>query len=340
MTTYSLNFEELRHQRVNGRHIGSLILEPYDQLAFGDALGTIETNELFTAIATHEQITMFTCQPQHAAYLFALTRKPRLMNHYFPITRALNHHDEADFHRLIATIARHPNFDLRLIGEGRKDRTPELPPDAGYLVAGHIAEIFFYRQDLLNEFLSQRRGFFLYTTPQAFKDDGGVAGGCYNPHRDAIQLVLSRLYEGFYAPTPGVVPFIHEFGHMLDHASGSRGLIPGMDGVIDLFRRGKKLELERYEALCKGKQTDALPIGHPYVFQNNGEFIAGYLEMFFRNPHTFAAQNADLYEAFSQCLLQDPRQYWREDFPYYVKQNRDYYLKPGQRPPKPGITIP
>ena len=81
------------------------------------------------------------------------------------------------------------------------------------------------------------------------------------------------------------------------------------------------------------------PIGHPYVFQNNGEFIAGYLEMFFRNPHYFAAQNTELFQAFAQCLGQDPRNYWQEDFPYYVKQNRTYYLS-GQRPPAPGIGIP
>ncbi|HVU12756.1 MAG TPA: zinc-dependent peptidase [Phototrophicaceae bacterium] len=246
---------------------------------------------------------------------------------------------EAAFERLITSIAQHQSFDIRLFDDRRKDRSNQLPTDARKLVAGHIAEIFFYRQDLLDQFLRLRRGFLLYTTPQAYKDDGGVAGGCYNPQRDAIQLVMSRLYEGFNAPTPGVAPFIHEFGHMLDHATGNRGLIPGMDGVIDLFRRGKQLELKRYQQFQIGR-GDTVPIGHPYVFQNDGEFIAGYLEMFFRNPHYFAAQNSDLFQAFAQCLGQDPRQYWKVDFPYYVQQNRDYYLKSGQRPPRPGITIP
>jgi Mlc titration factor MtfA (ptsG expression regulator) len=111
-----------------------------------------------------------------------------------------------------------------------------------------------------------------------------------------------------------------------------------MDVHLDLWRRGKQRELKRYELLRSGHAPDKLPIGHPYVFQNDGEFIAGYLEMFFRNPHYFAAQNEDLYQSFSQCLRQDPRRYWREDFPYYVKQNRDYYAK--QRPPRPGLTIP
>ncbi|MEO8393841.1 MAG: hypothetical protein ABI700_12690, partial [Chloroflexota bacterium] len=124
------------------------------------------------------------------------------MNRYFPLANTLNEQSEADFHRLIVSIAQNPSFDIRLIDEKRKDRSADLPPDARDLVAGHIAEIFFHRPDLLDQFLSKRRGFFLYTTPQAYADDGGIAGGCYNPQRDAIQLVMSRLYESFYAPTP------------------------------------------------------------------------------------------------------------------------------------------
>ncbi len=338
MTIYTLNFDVVRHLRIDGSRIGALAFQPNDEVTFADPVFSVRGDDLLAAGSRRDILTARTCQPQLAAYLFALTRQPRLMNHYFPITHALNPHDEADFHKLIIRVVQNPNFGIQLIGAERRDLTEHIPPDTGYLVAGHIAEIFIYRQDLLDEFLSKRRGFLLYATPQAFKDDGGVAGGCYNPQRDAIQLVLSRLYEGFNAPTPGVAPFIHEFGHMLDHASGGRGLIPGMDEQIELWQRGKRLELERSEALRLHGKSDAPPIGHPYVFQNNGEFIAGYLEMFFRNPHYFAAQNPDLYQAFAQCLKQDPRRYWREDFPYYVRQNRDYYTR--QRPPKPGITIP
>lgn len=353
MTTHQLNFEELRHERVttNGRSVllveanksdsltGALRFEPGNQLAFGDTIGTIDSEALFETVIQREALTRLSCQPQLAAYLFALTHKARLMNHYFPITQALDHHEETEFHRLIVRIAQNPNFDLHLFGEQRQDHGDHLPPDAGYLVAGHIAEIFFYRSDLLDQFLRERRGFYLYTTPQAFQADGGVAGGDYDAQRGAIQLVLSRLYEGFYAPTPGVAPFIHEFGHMLDQASGGRGLIPGMDGGIDLFRRGKALEIERYERQSQHPGSEPFPVGHPYVFQNDGEFIAGYLEMFFRNPHTFAAQNPDLFQAFAQCLGQDPRRYWREDFPFYVEQNREFYLS-GQRLRRHGLTLP
>jgi len=123
-----------------------------------------------------------------------------------------------------------------------------------------------------------------------------------------------------------VAPFLHEFGHMLDVCDAgtggmrrSEGLLPGLspsDGAIytpearRLFLKGKRLELERYLrhhntlTLARGEPP---PIGHPYVFQNDTEFIAGYLEMFFRNPHAFAEQYPDLYEGFMALFRQDPR---------------------------------
>ena len=224
------------------------------------------------------------------------------------------------------------------------------------MIAGHLAEIFFFRRDILDAFFKTEKRFWLYTTPRAYADHGGVAGGMFNSSNGAIQLVLNRLYEGFFAETPGVAPFLHELGHMLDHfqpseesVSRSGGLLPGlhlMDGDLYsaearlLFRKGKRIELERYLNWQRGtaKSDDPLPIGHPYVFQNDGEFIAGYFEMFFRNPHYFAELNPDLYAAFSNLFRQDPRTYWREDFLFYIQQNRDFYLS-GKRPPAPNLTI-
>ena len=343
MTRYTLNFDEVRHERVmltgNDILIGDLRLRADDELDLGHWLQTIAAWRLIEAVQAREALTQRTCQCQLAIYLFILTEKKGLLNSYFPITQSLDRENRGKFYDLIKYIRRRDDAcNIELIGREYDPHTTNFPTDIPYLVAGQIAEILFYRPDLLYEFLNSHRSFFLYTTPQAFKDDGGVAGGCYNPQRDAIQLVLSRLYEGFYTPTPGVAPFLHEFGHMLDHASGNRGLIPGMDEFVDDFRAGKTLELQRYERIRQG-HTDVLPIGHPYVFQNDGEFIAGYLEMFFRNPHYFAAQNPMLYEAFSHCLRQDPRQYWQQDFSYYVDQNRTYYLS-GKQPLKPGITLP
>jgi hypothetical protein len=62
--------------------------------------------------------------------------------------------------------------------------------------------------------------------------------------------------------------------------------------------------------------------------------------MFFRNPHYFAQMNPDLYQSFAHVFRQDPRQAWQQDFPFYIQQNQDFYLKSGEKPPMPGITIP
>lgn len=278
----------------------------------------------------------------------------REMNRYFPITNMLAETEIDEFHQLILHIAEHHNFDLQLISENKNNLT-EIPNAVRYLIAGHLAEIFFYRKNILEKFLSQPRHFQIYTTPESFHQDGGVAGGCYNPSRESIQLVMSRLFEGYQNSTPEVCPFLHELGHMLDcfdagtgSMKRSEGLYPGLnpkDGDLynplarDLFIKGKRLELDRYLALERGDFSAPVPIGHPYVFQNDGEFAAGYLEMFFRNPHYFAKQNIDLFNAYVELFGYDTRKVWKEDFPHYVNANRKFYLS-GQKPSKTRLTIP
>ena len=61
--------------------------------------------------------------------------------------------------------------------------------------------------------------------------------------------------------------------------------------------------------------------------------------MFFRNPHYFAAQNADLFMAYVELFGYDTRLAWTEDFPHYVNANRSFYAS-GQIPPKTKLTIP
>ena len=222
-----------------------------------------------------------------------------------------------DFYQLTQGIAGNPHFDLQLIGEHRVDLTAHMPPGIRQVLAGQIAEVFFYRRALLERFLAAPRHFQLYVNSTAFEQDGGVAGGDYDPQRESIQLVLRRVFEGFFGETAGVCPFLHELGHMLDHFEGAtgrmghtEGLLPGLsprDGALfnprarKLFISGKRLELKRYLARLQRttKVNDPLPVGHPYVFQNDGEFIAGYFEMFFRNPNYFAIQNEELYRVRS-----------------------------------------
>ena len=107
----------------------------------------------------------------------------------------------------------------------------------------------------------------------------------------------------------------------------------------ELFLKGKALEARRYKALLDGRAQpgDLLPVGHPYVFQNDTEFCAGYFEMFFRNPHYLAARNPDLHAAYVALFGYDPRACWPEDFPFYVEQNQAFY-RSGERPWPLGIT--
>ena len=310
-------------------------------------------SHLQSASAKFDSLTNGQCRPQAAALTFDSTGDLRALDRYFPIVRIL---DDADsFYQLVQHIAHHPNFDLQLIGANRMNLTTQMPASVRHLVAGHLVEVFFFRRDILARFLSSPRHFQLYTTPEAFQKDGGVSGGCYNPSRECIQLVMSRLFEGFNGVTPGVCPFLHELGHMLDafdSGSGSmkrgEGLYPGLrvsDGDIFtpqariLFLQGKRLELTRYLSRQSGDFSQPIPVGHPYVFQNDGEFAAGYLEMFFRNPHYFAAQNADLFMAYVELFGYDTRRAWTEDFPHYVNANRSFYAS-GQIPPKTRLTIP
>jgi hypothetical protein len=284
-----------------------------------------------------------------------VTENPRSLDPYFPIVKMLSEPQVDAFYQLIRQIAENPNFDIQLIGKDKTNLTDQIPAAVLHLVAGHIAEVFFFRQDILARFLSSPRHFQLYTTPEAFQQDGGVSGGCYNPNHQSIQLVLSRLFEGFNGATPGVCPFLHEFGHMLDHFDAglgsmgrAEGLYPGLrvsDGDIftpkarDLFLQGKRLELDRYLARQNGDLTQPMPIGHPYVFQNNGEFAAGYLEMYFRNPNYFAELNPDLFNAYRELFGYDTRKAWAQDFPHYVESNRKFYAS-GKKPSKAGLTIP
>ncbi|MCL4268283.1 MAG: zinc-dependent peptidase [Anaerolineales bacterium] len=295
------------------------------------------------------------CRPQNAALTFMVSQDIRALDQYFPIVNMLSESQTEAFHQLIRQVAEHPHFDLRLIGKNKTDLTHQTPNVVRYLIAGHLAEVFFFRQNLLARFLHTPRHFQIYVTPEAFQLDGGVSGGCYSPSRQSIQLVMSRLFEGFNGTKPGVCPFLHELGHMLDHfdaGSGSmgrsEGLYPGLsprDGewfnprARELFIAGKRIELDRYRMRQTGDVSHPMPIGHPYVFQNDGEFLAGYLEMFFRNPHYFAAQNPDLYAAYCELFGYDPRNAWTEDFPHYVNANRSFYLS-GQTPSKTRLTIP
>jgi hypothetical protein len=292
---------------------------------------------------------------QLPALLFDATGDPWPLVHFFAAARTLTDAQRAIWFAQVADLAAHPQLDLRLIGPRRHDLTAQLPSSARWMVAGHIVEVLGQRPDILAAFLGRPRHIRLYTVPAAFADDGGIAGGDYDPAHERIQLGLGRLFEGFAGPMPGVAPFLHEFGHMLDAfdpPSGGmgrgRGILPGLareDGPLydadarQFFVAGKAIEAQRYTARARGRADEPLPLGHPYVFQNDGEFIAGYLELFLRTPNRFAQLNPQLYGGFSHLLRTDPRPAWPTDFSFYVTENEAPYAR-GRTVAPPGISVP
>lgn len=358
-----LDYAKLRNARAvlegNSLKLGDERLEAGQSIDCAE-IGPVAGEELRRAARYYDDLTGGACRPQLAALVFDVTGDFRALDMYFPITNGLRSEEAArqDFYNAINYIASHPNLDLRLYAEHARDITDHTPPAVRGLVAGHLAEVFFYRRDIAERFLSHPRHFQLYTNRAAFDQDNGLAGGDYRFDREAIQLELTRLFEGYFGPTPGVAPFLHELGHMLDHFDGGtgrmgqcEGILPGMkssDGPIftpdarRLFVEGKRLEKERYQRYQDGRarpDRDPVPVGHPYVHQTDGEFIAGFLEMFFRNPNYLASQNPALYGGFATLLQQDPRRDWPSDFPFYVAENRKAYLG-DQRPSPQNISVP
>lgn len=340
--------------------IGDTGFQGDDELDLGGLLGPVSVSSLIQGAEQFARLAHNNFPLQFGVLAYTVTGNQRALDFYFPLTQMLTESEIDSFYELTQRITQDPHFDLQLIGERSErgaDLTSQMPPAVRQVVAGQIAEVFFFRRDVLDQFLATARHFQLYTSSKAFEQDGGAAGGDYNPQRESIQLVLARIFEGFFGETAGVCPFLHELGHMLDHfdvAAGRmgrvEGLLPGLsprDGIFfnpharSLFLSGKRLELERYLA-CSQSRTRAggpSPIGHPYVFQNDGEFLAGYFEMFFRNPNYFASQNQDLYAAFVELFGYDPRRAWKQDFPFYIHQNREFYLS-GQQPWTAHLTIP
>lgn len=344
----NFDYNKLRGKRLNfvpaGVQLGDWVGSENEVIECGE-VGPVPIRAIADTARYYLRLTDNSLRPQLAALVCGATGDWRSLEYFFPITKILDDGERPAFFRLIGSLTQHPNFRLKVIGKSGANVTGQVKADIPGIVAGHLAEIFFYRLDVLDRFMSSPRNFWLYTNPQTFSEGGGLAGGDYNPEREAIELVMSRLYEGYDGPTPGVAPFLHELGHMLDHYDcaslqlrESRGFLPGLnrqDGPLftpharELFIKGKRAEQQRYHTYQSGraKSGDAWPVGHPYVFQNDTEFIAGYFEMFFRNPNYFAAQNPELYAAFTELFRQDPRRYWPEDFHFYRDENRKVYVE-------------
>jgi hypothetical protein len=333
-------------------HLSGLSIKQGDALVFDQPYSNINSAQLLEAAGRYATLSRNSCRPQLAAILYDLTQIPEALNHYFPLRRVMAPQDRRAFDHLIGSIRNHPNFDFQLVNEDGPMDGGLIPPFIPAIIAGHLAEIYYYRQDILWFIFRSRRRFRIFCSPQDYTVYGGVAGGCYHIQKKSLLMVLSRLFEGFFQEMPGVCPFIHEFGHMLDFETRSKpsikpfsdGLMPGLrasDGKIFmpralvLYRLGKQVEMDRYNNIRNGSHQPGqqVPFAHPYLFTSNSEFVAGMLELFFRCPNDLAVGNPQLYEAYSRLFGWDPRKAWPKDFEFYPRENRKAYENGLDLPP-------
>src|SRR5215212_9454629 len=163
-------FTRYRNQRVTitpvGLELDSRTFGPDESLDFGGQVGAVPACELARAAEAHLRLTGGECPAQLAALAYA-AGVMRALDWYFPLTSALDDAEVADFYRLVVALVQHPHVDVRLMGAA----SAPLPADSHAIVAGHLAEIFFRRRDILDRFLSAPRHFRLYATWQAFEQD-------------------------------------------------------------------------------------------------------------------------------------------------------------------------
>jgi hypothetical protein len=313
----------LRSPRIvdDGLLLGDLHLQFTDALQC-HPIGTVQIEALTAAALHYHRLTRLGRAPGAGSLCFDVHGDPRFLGSNFPLLNTLPARLHEQFFSCVAGVAAHPNFDLRLLDYGQIDRSADLPRSARWLLAGALVEMLWARRDLLRLALGRPRLIRLYTSDEAHQEGMAPAAGGYHARRHCIELTLAQVY----GTTAADASVYEALGAMLDdcHAHTGRhgaanGLLPGLDhedgplylpNAAKLFALGKARECTRYERfrLTPGSSR-FLPLGEPRHFQADSAFIGGYLEIFFRRPHALAAENIDLYSAFSLLLNRDPRQY-------------------------------
>jgi hypothetical protein len=176
-----ISFQRIRNQpvKIHDQHVevGNTSFRFDERLKFDGPLGVVSIQSILQAAEQFVRLTHDNCPLQIGILVFTVTGSYRALDFYFPITQILTEPEIDRFYQLAQSIAQHPHFDLQLIGEHRADLTAQMPAGVRELVAGQIAEVFFYRGELLERFLATPRHIQLYTSSQAFEQDSGVAGG-------------------------------------------------------------------------------------------------------------------------------------------------------------------
>ncbi|MFM2308672.1 MAG: Glucose-regulated metallo-peptidase [Chloroflexota bacterium] len=298
----------------------TLVLHPQRSMNVASVRAALQ--EIHLRVGTHVRV-------QTAMALYVHSKELTALQHYFPVIGWLDPTLRQRWASLYAHYLVTTPLTIVYIGNRREP----APLAIRAMVVGHLVSCFISTPHVLAALYETNPTFHICADARAYARIGGVGGGCYDERTHCIMLEVSRLFEGYWQPIPGVCPFLHELGHMLDgthsRLSGGRRSIgdPPLlnDGQRAAWRTGKQTEVHRYRAYQHaGKIVEHAPLGHPYVFQTDGEFLAGYWEMFWRNPHAFGAHSPQLYDALMSYVGHDPRMY-TVDYPGYVNGNRTFY---------------
>ena len=273
-----------------------------------------------------------------AGIVFQVSKELTSLGHFFPLIHTLDDAQRTEFRNRLNALLQSTDITVTYTTQTGLTTTPLI---LRVMVLGQMISCFWGRPELIAVLQRTKPRIALFADHQLYERAGGVGGGCYLLHEHCIMLEANRLFEGFYTPTPNVSPFLHEFGHMLDgtHMRINQlphcvGRLPFMqDRDLSFWQKAKYREVQCYTAWYHQRPPadGQMPLGHPYVFQNDGEFLAGHWEMFWRNPHAMAQQTPHLFNAFMFYVNQDPRTSLTHDYMGYVEGNRAFYQS-GQQP--------
>lgn len=267
-----------------------------------------------------------------AALIFQASKEFTCLAHFFPLLRSCSDETRGSFRQDLNALLQRPELQIVYVTDNGPIPAPLV---LRVLVSAQILCCFWQRKAVIELLMRSKPSVHLFANHALYTRAGGVGGGCYSVESHRIMLEASRMFEGFFTLHPNVSPFLHEFGHMLDgthmrthQLPHCQGRMPGMDAThIQQWRLAKATEYALYMAWYHHRPPThgQTPIGHPYVFQNDGEFLAGHWEMFWRNPHSMAAMSPALFSAFVAYTNQDPRTSLAEDYMGYVRDNVRFY---------------
>lgn len=274
-------------------------------------------------------------RPPLSVLLAEHTPALQILQHFVPLLAHLHGAQRQQF----LTILNHVGNDKRLRIHLHRAHAERAPAQWLRLsITLQLTCCFWARPDVLAEVLTHQPTVALFPSQADYQGAGGVGGGCYVPDRHIIMLVTDRLCEGYRTAVPSVSPLLHELGHLLDGTSmrqhgwqSPRGELPCMSvAQRHAWYQAKRHEVTTYQHWQAHRDATTVPFGHPYVFQTDGEFLAGYWELFWRSPRLLQQHAPDVYAVFAEYVQFDVQRNQPADYTGYHVANQQCYAR-GER---------